>query len=164
LLLDDTKKTNGKNDSRHPLSTCRSHSAISALEEAETTVISALESAGAAFRALATAESSRAKSFDSHAESFLRDLARAQSLILEQISSLGPDLPFENSTMQSLVGADISAKQTIFAHRAVARALRVVSEVPLPEDSAHLPNFDNTNEVMQDIQISPKLEDMDASM
>ena len=135
------------------------------MEEAEKFLISSLESASAAFRALATAESSRAKSYDKHAESFLRDLARAQSLILEQISSLGPDLPFENGTMQVLVGADISAKQTIFAHRAVARALSVVSDIPLPEESAALPCLDITDEVMQDAaQISAKLEDMDASM
>jgi hypothetical protein len=127
-------------------------------------VISAMESASSAFRALAAAESSRASSFDAHAEIFLRDLAGARQLILDQIFALGPDLPFENSTMRSLVEADLAVQRTGFAHQSVARAIHVVSRFPPSEGTAIQANQDGTDEAMPQASVSIVEQEMDGAM
>jgi hypothetical protein len=127
-------------------------------------VISAVESASSAFRALAAAESSRASSFDAHAETFLRDLAGARQLILDQVSALGPDLPFENSTMRSLVEADLAAQRTGFAHQSVTRALHIVARFPLTEWTAIRANQHGTDEAMPQASLSIVKEEMDGAM
>jgi hypothetical protein len=101
--------------------------AMAVLEEAERKILSSLESASAAFRALATADSSRAHAFDGHAESFLADMATAQQLVRSRISLLGPDLPFENGSMRRLVEADIAVQTTAHAHAALRRTLEVAT-------------------------------------
>jgi hypothetical protein len=100
---------------------------MAVLEEAERKILSSLESASAAFRALATADSSRAHAFDGHAESFLADMATAQQLVRSRISLLGPDLPFENGSMRRLVEADIAVQTTAHAHAALRRTLEVAT-------------------------------------
>lgn len=98
--------------------------AVGTLEEAEEKIMSALESATSAFRSLAAADSTRVSPFDAHAESFLTDLAEAQKLIRSRISLLGPDLPFENGSMRSLIEADIALQATSLIHARLERCVR----------------------------------------
>lgn len=107
------------------LSVC-SRKAVVDLELAEEKIMCSLEAASSAFRSLATVESSRAAGFDSHAESFLTNLAEAQQLMGKRISQLGPDVPFENGSMRPLIEADIAVQKLAHVHLALQRALRCV--------------------------------------
>lgn len=99
------------------------------LELAEEKIMCFLQAASAAFRSLATVQSSQAGAFDSHAEQFLTNLADAQQLMGKQISQLGPYIPFENGSMRKLIEADIAVQKVAHVHLALQRALRSV-DVP----------------------------------
>lgn len=100
--------------------------AVLDLEMAEEKIMRSLEAASSAFRSLAAVESSRAGPFDSHAESFLTNLAEAQQLMGKRIAQLGPDVPFENGSMRALIEADIAVQKLAHVHLALQEALRCV--------------------------------------
>ena len=123
---------------------------LSALREAEGLVISALENAGAVFRALSHTEASASASCSGHAEQFARDLFRAQALIQGKISNLSNDLPFENSTLLRLVDAELSIQRTAHVHRALVDTLARVraddvaaEQPPLPGTTAAPPSAED---------------------
>jgi hypothetical protein len=114
--------------------------AMSSLEEAERKIISALQSAAAAFRALGTADSMRAGSFDAHSEAFLRGLADVQGLVRASISALGTDLPLENGSMRHLIEGDMAAQRTAHAHDILKRTLDLVPAHVAQADPPHSEN------------------------
>jgi len=94
---------------------------LKTLKSADQLVLSALEAASAAFKAL----SIEPVDFEVEEAStkFLTDIHTAQKHIRTIISTLSSDLPFENATLNQLIKADLAVQRTAHVHRSLVRTL-----------------------------------------
>lgn len=127
---------------------------LTSLREAEELVVSAVESAGAAFQALSAAESGGAQDASAHSERFIKDLYSANRLVRARIAQLTSDHPFENPTLSRLIEADLAVQRTAHIHRALVRALRRVADAD-PKDAPKGPAGAVTEELLDSSGMTP---------
>lgn len=116
--------------------------ALAKLQQAEQKIVTGLQHASTAFRALATVDAEQAApAFNKHAETFLKQLHEARELIRDRIKQVGADLPFENVTMRRLIESDLAIQRTAHVHRALLHSLHQLDEVPTTEATAPSPPY-----------------------
>lgn len=110
--------------------------ALFQMRQAEQKVVTALQHASLALRALSTVDASQSSSsFNQHSDAFISNLHDAQRLVRDRIQQLGADLPFENIMMRRLIEGDLALQRTAHVHRALLYALSTVGVSPVPDTS-----------------------------
>ncbi len=102
---------------------------LRALREADQLIISAVEAAAKAFKALADSKDTKNELLiEQHSTRFFTDLHKAMVHIQGRIAALSSDLPFENATLNHLINADLAVQRTAHVHRSLVRTLKRVDD------------------------------------
>lgn len=128
---------------------------LKVLREADQLIISAVEAASAAFKALADAQDTKQELVvEQHCGRFITDLHKAMAHIQDIIAALSSDLPFENATLNNLINADVAVQRTAHVHRSLVRTLKRVGDDEQRDSDAPMHGTD-TEELLDASGMTP---------